>query len=161
MEDPLCVSSLGSMVSLDYVNPLTFCSAGACAGAAARVCPVSSSSAVSAVVHAHATTLHGAHNSWSEGVSPLKGINNALFQVPSSCQFQFPDVLEAEFRQRVVGPERMLRVRDSLQAKRPCASEEDLNDSVSEVESGRVDCASEPGCNGLAFEVGSGTEARF
>ena len=32
------------------------CFAGACAGAAARVCPVSSSSAVSAVVHAHATT---------------------------------------------------------------------------------------------------------
>ena len=45
-----------------------FCSAGACAGAAARVCPVSSSSAVSAVVHAHATTLHGAHNSWSDTV---------------------------------------------------------------------------------------------
>ena len=41
------------------------CFAGACAGAA-RVCPVSSSSAVSAVVHAHATTLHGAHNSWSD-----------------------------------------------------------------------------------------------
>ena len=42
------------------------CFAGACAGAAVRVCPVSSSSAVSAVVHAHATTLHGAHNSWSD-----------------------------------------------------------------------------------------------
>ena len=42
------------------------CFAGACAGAAARGCPVSSSSAVSAVVHAHATTLHGAHNSWSD-----------------------------------------------------------------------------------------------
>ena len=44
------------------------CLAGACAGAAARVCPVSSSSAVSAVVRAHATTLHGAHNSWSDTV---------------------------------------------------------------------------------------------
>ena len=71
------------------------------------------------------------------GVSPLKGINNALFQVPSSSQFQFPDVLEAEFRldpefrQRVVGLERMLRVRDSLQAK--SASENDLNDSVKPV----------------------------
>ena len=42
------------------------CFAGACAGAAARVCPVSSSSAVSAVVHAHATTLHSAHNSWTD-----------------------------------------------------------------------------------------------
>ena len=42
------------------------CLAGACAGAAARVCPVSFSSAVSAVVYAHATTLHGAHNSWSD-----------------------------------------------------------------------------------------------
>ena len=40
--------------------------AGACAGAAARVCPVSSSSAVSAVVHAHAATLHSAHNSWTD-----------------------------------------------------------------------------------------------
>ena len=44
------------------------CLAGACAGAAARVCPVSSSSAVSAVAHARATTLHGAHNSWSDTV---------------------------------------------------------------------------------------------
>ena len=44
------------------------CLAGACAGAAARVCPVSSSSAVSAVAHAHASTLHGAHNSWSDTV---------------------------------------------------------------------------------------------
>ena len=44
------------------------CLAGACAGAAARVCPVSSSSAVSAVPHAHASTLHGAHNSWSDTV---------------------------------------------------------------------------------------------
>ena len=35
--------------------------------AAARVCPVSSSSAESAVVHAHATTLHGAHNSGGTG----------------------------------------------------------------------------------------------
>ena len=35
--------------------------------AAARVCPVSSSSAVSAA-HAHATTLHGAHNPWSDTV---------------------------------------------------------------------------------------------
>ena len=43
-----------------------FCFAGACAGAAARVCPVSSSSAISAVVHAHATTLHNAQNSWSD-----------------------------------------------------------------------------------------------
>ena len=34
----------------------------------ARVCPVSSSSAVSAVAHAHASTLHGAHNSWSDTV---------------------------------------------------------------------------------------------
>ena len=42
------------------------CFAGACAGAAARVCPVSSSSAISAVVHAHATTLHSAQNSWSD-----------------------------------------------------------------------------------------------
>ena len=41
-------------------------SAAACAGVAARVCPVSSSSAVSAVVHAHATTLHSAHNSWTD-----------------------------------------------------------------------------------------------
>ena len=40
------------------------CLAGACAGAAARVCSVSSSSA--AVAHAHASTLHGAHNSWSD-----------------------------------------------------------------------------------------------
>ena len=39
----------------------------ACAGAAARVCTVSSSSAVSAVAHAHASTLHGAHNSGSTG----------------------------------------------------------------------------------------------
>ena len=44
------------------------CLAGACAGAAARVCPVSSSSAVSAVAHAHALTLHGAQNSWSDTV---------------------------------------------------------------------------------------------
>ena len=44
------------------------CFAGACACAASRVCPVSSFSAVSAVVHAHATTLHGAHNSWSDTV---------------------------------------------------------------------------------------------
>ena len=44
------------------------CFAGACAGAAARVCPVSSSSAVSAVVHAHATPMHGVHNSWSDTV---------------------------------------------------------------------------------------------
>ena len=44
------------------------CLAGACAGAAARVCPVSSSSAVSAVAHAHPSTLHGAHNSWSDTV---------------------------------------------------------------------------------------------
>ena len=71
------------------------------------------------------------------GVSPLKGINNALFQVPSSSQFQFPDVLEAEFRldpefrQRVVGLERMLGVRDSLQAKSVC--ENDLNDPVKPV----------------------------
>ena len=42
--------------------------AGACAGVAARVCSVSSSSAVSAVAHAHASTLHGAHNSWSDTV---------------------------------------------------------------------------------------------
>ena len=97
-----------------------------------------------------------------KGVSTLKGINNALFQVPSSCQFQFPDVLEAEFRldpefrQRVVGLERMLRVCNSLQTKKACASEEDLNDSVSEVESGHGDCASEPECNGSVFEVGSG-----
>ena len=41
-------------------------SAAACAGAVARVCPVSSSSAESAVVHAHATTLHNAQNSWSD-----------------------------------------------------------------------------------------------
>ena len=78
------------------------------------------------------------------GVSPLKGMKNALFQVPSSCQFQFPDVLEAEFRldpefrQRVVGLERMLRVRDSLQAERACASEEDLNDAMSELGSGQL-----------------------
>ena len=45
-----------------------------------------------------------------KGVSLLKGRNNALFQVPSSSQFQFPDVLEAEFRlDPVVGLERMLR----------------------------------------------------
>ena len=42
------------------------CLAGACAGAAARVCSVSPSSAVAAVAHAHASTLHGAHNSWSD-----------------------------------------------------------------------------------------------
>ena len=42
--------------------------AGACAGAAARVCSVSSSSAVSAVAHTHASTLHGAQNSWSDTV---------------------------------------------------------------------------------------------
>ena len=97
-----------------------------------------------------------------ESVSPLKGINNALFQVPSSSQFQFPDVLEAEFRldpefrQRVVGPERMLRVRNSLQAESACAPEQELNDSVSEVGSGLEDCASEPECHGSVFEVGSG-----
>ena len=85
-----------------------------------------------------------------------------LFQVPSSAQFQFPDVLEAEFRldpefrQRFVGLERMLRVRDSLQAKRACASEQDLNDSVSEVGSGQRACASEHECNGSVFEVGTG-----
>ena len=39
----------------------------ACAGAAAHVCSVSSSSAVSAVAHAHATTLHGANNSGGTG----------------------------------------------------------------------------------------------
>ena len=44
------------------------CLAGSCAGAAARVYSVSSSSAVSAVAHAHASTLHGAHNSWSDTV---------------------------------------------------------------------------------------------
>ena len=38
------------------------------APSAARVCSVSSSSAVSAVAHAHASTLHGAHNSWSDTV---------------------------------------------------------------------------------------------
>ena len=97
-----------------------------------------------------------------KGVSPLKGINNALFQVPSSSQFQFPDVLEAEFRldpefrQRVVGLERMLRVRDSLQAKSACAAEQELNDSVSEVGSGHGNCAFEPECDGSVFEVGSG-----
>ena len=42
--------------------------AAASAGVAARVCAVSSSSAVSAVAHAHASTLHGAHNSWSDTV---------------------------------------------------------------------------------------------
>ena len=36
------------------------CSAAACAGVAARVCPVSSSSAV------YATTFHSAHNSWTD-----------------------------------------------------------------------------------------------
>ena len=85
-----------------------------------------------------------------------------FFQVSSSSQFQFPDVLEAvfrldpEFRQRVVGLERMLRVRDSLQAKSACAAEQELNDSVSEVGSGHGDCASEPECNGSVFEVGTG-----
>ena len=39
----------------------------ACAGAAARVCSVSSSSALSAVAHAHASTLHGACNSGGTG----------------------------------------------------------------------------------------------
>ena len=59
-----------------------------------------------------------------QGVSPSEGIKDVPFQVPSSAQFQFPDVLGAEFRldpefrQRVVGLERMLRVRDSLQATR-------------------------------------------
>ena len=42
--------------------------AAASAGAAARVCAVSSSCAVSAVARAHASTLHGAHNSWSDTV---------------------------------------------------------------------------------------------
>ena len=37
-------------------------------GVSARVCAVSSSSAVSAVAHAHASTSHGAHNSWSDTV---------------------------------------------------------------------------------------------
>ena len=63
--------------SLSYsVNSCLGLSTSACARAsrvaravaAARVCPVSSSSAVSAVAHAHATTLHGAHNSWSDTV---------------------------------------------------------------------------------------------
>ena len=95
-------------------------------------------------------------------VFPFERHKQCPFSGPSSCQFQFPDVLEdefrldPEFRQRVVGLERMLRVRDSLQAKRACASEEDLNDSVSEVESGHGDCASGPECNGSVFEVGAG-----
>ena len=41
-------------------------SAAACAGVADCVCPVSSSSAESAVVHAHASSLHNAQNSWSD-----------------------------------------------------------------------------------------------
>ena len=92
---------------------------------------------------------------------PSEGIKDGPFQVPSSAQFQFPDVLEAEFRldpefrQRVVGLERMLRVRDSLQATRACASEQDLNDVVSEVGSGQRDCASHE-FNGSVFEVGTG-----
>ena len=55
-----------------------------------------------------------------QGVSFSEAIKNALFEVPPSAQSQFPDVLEAEFRldpefrQRVVGLERMLRVRESL-----------------------------------------------
>ena len=79
-----------------------------------------------------------------QGVSLSEGINNAFFQVPSSSQFQFPDVLEAEFRldpefrQRVVGLERMLRVRDSLQAKSACAAENDAHDSVSECGSCKI-----------------------
>ena len=66
-----------------------------------------------------------------------EGIKNALFQVPSSAQFQFPPVLEAEFRldpefrQRVVGLERMLRVREFLQATRACAVVHDSHDVVS------------------------------
>ena len=73
-----------------------------------------------------------------------EGMKNALFQVPSSAQFQFPDVLEAEFlldpefRQRVVGLQRMLRVRDSLQAKRACAVEHDSHDVVIECGSGKT-----------------------
>ena len=83
-----------------------------------------------------------------------------FFRSPLLLSFNSPDVLEAEFRldpefrQRVVGPERMLRVRDSLQAKKACASEKDLNDSVSEVESGHGDYASEPECNGSVCAKG-------
>ena len=45
------------------------CVARSAASASARVCFGSSSSAVSAAVaHAHASTLHGAHNSWSDTV---------------------------------------------------------------------------------------------
>ena len=58
--------SLGAGLTPDVT--CRFNLAGACAGAAARVCSVSSSSAVSAVAHAHASTLHGAHNSWSDTV---------------------------------------------------------------------------------------------
>ena len=63
--------------------------------------------------------------------------------------------LDPEFRQRVVGLERMLRVRDSLQAKRACASEHELNDSVSEVGSGQRDCTSEHEWNESVSEVGT------
>ena len=97
-----------------------------------------------------------------QGVSLSEGINNALFQVPSSSQFQFPDVLEAEFRldpefrQRVVGLERMLRVRDSLQAKSACAAENDAHDSVSEcgsceiaLKNKRPEVTSGRGCRSL------------
>ena len=57
-----------------------------------------------------------------EAVSPLKGIKNALFQVSSSCQFQVPDVLEAEFDltlsfdNELSSGTHACGVRDSLQA---------------------------------------------
>ena len=79
-----------------------------------------------------------------KGVSPSEGIKNALFQVPPSEQFQLLAVLEAEFRldpqfrQRVVGLERMLRVREFLQATRACAVEHDSHDVVSECGSGKT-----------------------
>ena len=53
-------------------------SAAACAGVAARVCPVPSSSAEFAVVHAHATTLHSAHNSWTEGPTGTRRVKGGV-----------------------------------------------------------------------------------
>ena len=83
-----------------------------------------------------------------------------LFRSPLPLNFNsrtfWKQCFDCEFRKRVVGLERMLRVRDSLQDTRACASEQDLNDSVSEVGSGQRDCASENEFNGSVSEVGSG-----
>ena len=111
-----------------------------------------------------------------QGVSShSEGIKDALFQVPSSAQFQFPDVLGAEFRldpefrQRVVGLERMhvCCVFVIPCRKRACAVEHDSHDAVSECGSGLTalktkgsEVASGHGCRSLRGACRQGPRRR-